>query len=65
MYQVLVGKPEGKTPAGRPGHRWEDDIKINLKGVGLEIVNYLGLAHDRDNWRAFMNTGMSLWIHKM
>jgi hypothetical protein len=45
--RILVGKPEGKRPLGRPGHRWEDNVKMDLKEVGSEIVDLIDLAQDR------------------
>jgi hypothetical protein len=47
MYRLLVGKPEGKRPLGRPRHRWIDDIKIDLLGIGLGVVDWIGLAQDK------------------
>ena len=51
-YRVLVGKPEGKRPLGRPRHRWEDNIKMVLKEVGCDPGEWIDLAEDRDQWRA-------------
>jgi hypothetical protein len=48
VYRVLVGKPEGKRPLGRPRHRWEDDIKIYLQEVGCRVVDWIILAQDGD-----------------
>jgi hypothetical protein len=59
-YRILVGKPEGKRPLGGPRRRWEDNIKINLKEIGLGGMDWIDLAHDRDQWRAFVNTVMNL-----
>ena len=52
VYRVLVGKPEGKTPLGRPRRRWEDNIRMDLQEVGLGYEDWIGLAQDRDRWRA-------------
>jgi hypothetical protein len=52
VYKVLVGKPEGKRPLGRPRHRWEDGIKMYLREIGLGGVDWIRLAQDRDRWRA-------------
>jgi len=53
IYRVLVvGKSAGKRPLGRPRHRWEDNIKMNLQGVGFGSVDWIELAQDRDRWRA-------------
>ena len=60
-YRVLVGKPEGKRPLGRPGHRWEDNIKMDLQEVGGGI-DWIELAQDRDSWRALVNVVMSLRV---
>jgi len=52
VYSVLVGKPEGKRPPGRPRRRWEDNIKTDLQDVGCEGMDCMELAQDRDRWRA-------------
>ena len=62
VYKVLVGKPEGKRPPGRTRHRWEDNIKLDLPEVGCEGVDCIGLAQDRDSWRALVNAVMNLWV---
>ena len=49
---MLVGKPEGKRPLGRPRRRWEDNIRMDLQEVGLGYEDWIGLAQDRDRWRA-------------
>jgi hypothetical protein len=54
VYRVLVGKPEGKRPLGRPRHRWEDRIRIDLREIGLGGVDWIRLSQDRDRWRAVM-----------
>jgi hypothetical protein len=48
VYRVLVGKPKGKRPLGRPGRRWEDNIRLELQEVGLGGMNWIELAQDRD-----------------
>jgi len=58
MHGVLVGKPEGKRTLGRPRHRWEDNIKMDLREVGGG-GNWMELAKDRDRWRALVNTVMN------
>jgi len=58
----LVGKPEGKRPLGRPTHRWEDNIRMDLKSIGREGVDWVYLAEDRDQWRAVVNTVMRLRV---
>jgi hypothetical protein len=57
-----VGKPEGKRPLGRPRHRWEDNIKMNLREIGWGGMNWIDLAQDRDQWKALVNTVMNLWV---
>jgi hypothetical protein len=62
VYRVLMGKPEGKRPLGRPRHRWEDGIRMDLMETGWRSVDWIQLAQDRDRWRALVNTVMNLWI---
>jgi hypothetical protein len=62
VYRVLVGKPEGKRPLGRPRHRREDNIELDLREIGIDGANWLRLAQDRDQWRAFVNTVMNLRV---
>jgi hypothetical protein len=62
VYRVLVGGPEGKRPLGRPRRRWEDNIKIELREIGIDGVNWIRLAQDRVQWRAFVNTVMDLQV---
>jgi hypothetical protein len=52
VYRVVVGKPEGKRPLGRPRRRWEDNIKMGLKEVGCGGMDWIEMAQDRDRWRA-------------
>ena len=59
-YRVLVGKPEGKTPLGRPSRRWEDNIKMDLQEVGCGSMDWIKLAQDRDSLRALVNAVMNL-----
>ena len=61
VHRVLVGKPEEKRPLGRPRHRWEDNIKMNLWEVGGG-GDWMELAQDRDRWRALVNTVMNFWV---
>jgi hypothetical protein len=61
-YRLLVGKPEGKRPLGRPRRRWIDNIKIGLLEIGLSIVDLIGLAQDRYRWRALVNSVMNLRV---
>ena len=62
VYRVLVGKPEGKRPPGRPRRRWEDNIKMDLQEVGCGGIDWIELAQDRDRWRALVNDVMNLWV---
>jgi hypothetical protein len=62
VYRVLVGKPEEKRPLGRPRCRWEDNIKMVLQEVECEGMDWIGLAQDRDRWRAFVNAVMNLRV---
>jgi hypothetical protein len=62
VYRVLVGKHEGKRPLGRPRHRWEDNIKMDLQEVGCGGIDWIKLAQDRDRWRALVNTAMSIRV---
>ncbi|KAJ4439937.1 hypothetical protein ANN_08068 [Periplaneta americana] len=52
-YRVLVGRPEGKRPLGRPRRKWEDNIKMDLREVGYDDRDWINLAQDRDRWRAY------------
>jgi hypothetical protein len=61
-YRVLVGRPKGKRPLGRPRHRWEDNIKMDLRETGIDGANWIRLAQDRVQWRDFVNTVMNLWV---
>jgi hypothetical protein len=58
-YRILVGKPEGKRPPGRPRRRWEDNIKMDLIETEWGGMDWIELAHDRDQWRALVNTVMN------
>jgi hypothetical protein len=60
-YTVLVEKPEGRRPLGRPCRRWEDNIKIYLREIGWDMA-WIDLAQDRDRWRAVVNAVMNLWV---
>ena len=65
IYRVLVGKPEGKRPFGRPRHRWEDNIKMDLKEVECGDMDWIDLTQNRDGWQAFVNVVMNPWVPKM
>jgi hypothetical protein len=60
VYRVLMGKPERKRPLGRPRCRLEDGIRMDLREIGWESVEWIQLAQDRDRWRALVNTAMNL-----
>jgi hypothetical protein len=60
--RVLVGKPEGRRPLGRPRRRWEDNIKVDLKEMQWGGMDWIDLAQDRDQWRALVNTAMNLRV---
>jgi len=62
VYRVLVGKPGGKRPLGRPRRRWEDNIKMDLKEMRCESMDWIELAEDRDGWRALVNAVMNLRV---
>jgi len=62
VYRVLVEKPEGKRPLGRPRRRWEDNIKMHLQEVGCGSVDWIELAQDRYRWRALVNQVMNLRV---
>jgi hypothetical protein len=62
VYRLLVGKPEGKRPLRRPRRRWIDNIKLDLLEIGLNVVEWIGLAQDRYRWRALVNSVMNLRV---
>jgi hypothetical protein len=62
VYRLLVGKPEGKRPLGRPRRRWIDNIKMDPLEIGLSTVDWIGLAQDRYRWRALVNFVMNLRV---
>ena len=59
---VLVGKPDGRRPLGRPRHRWEINIKMDLQKEGFGRMEWIELAQDMDRWRALVNAVMNLWV---
>jgi hypothetical protein len=61
-YRLLVGKPESRWPLGRPRHRWLDYIRMDLVEVGWGDVDWIGLAQDRDRWRALVNSVLNLRV---
>jgi hypothetical protein len=62
VYSILVGRPEGKRPLERLRHRWEDNIKMDLREVGIDGENWIQLAQDRVQWQACVNMVMNLWV---
>ena len=62
VYRVLVGKPEGKRPLGRPRRRWADNIRLDLQEVGCGYMDWIGLAQDRDRWRTLVSAVMNLRV---
>jgi hypothetical protein len=62
VCRVMVGRPEGKRPLGRSRRRWEDNIKLVLREIGIERANWVRLSQDRVRWRAFVSTVMNLWF---
>ena len=65
VYRVLMGKPDGKKPMGRPRRRWDGNIKMDLQEVGGGCGDWMELAEDRDRWRALVSTVMNLRVPKM
>jgi hypothetical protein len=61
-YRILVGKPERKRPLGSPRRRWVDNIKMDLRGIGWSGMDWIDLAQDRDQWRAFVNMVMNFRV---
>jgi hypothetical protein len=62
VYKVLVGKPEGKRPLGRPMRGWEDGVRMDLREIGLEVVDWIRLAQNRDRWRDVVSAVMNLRV---
>ena len=61
-FKILTGTPAGKRPLGRPRHRWEDNIRMDLKEIGINTRNWVDSAQGRDNWRALVNAVLNLWV---
>jgi hypothetical protein len=59
---IFVGKPEGKRPLGRPRRRWVNNIKLDLREIGWDGADWMDMAQDRDQWRAFVKTVLNLWV---
>jgi hypothetical protein len=64
VYRMLMGRPEGKRPLGRPRRRWEDNIKMDVQEVGGGRGDWMGLGQDRDRWRALVSTVKNLRVQK-
>jgi hypothetical protein len=62
VYSVLVGRPEGTRPLGRPRHRWGDNVRMDLQEVGCGCDEWTGLAQDRDRWRALVSAVRNLRV---
>jgi len=62
VYRVLVGKPEGRRPLGRPRRRWVDNIRKDLLELGCGYMDWIGLAQDRDRWRTLVSAVMNLRV---
>jgi hypothetical protein len=62
VYRALFGRPEGKRPLGRPRRRWDDNIKVDLREIGIDGANWIRLAQDRSWWRVFVNIVMNLGV---
>ena len=62
VYRVMVGKPEGKRPLGRPWRRWEENVKLDLQEVGWGGMDFIDLAEGRDSCLAVVNVVMSFWV---
>ena len=62
VFRVLVGKPEGRRPLGRPRRRWVDNIRMDLQEVGCGYMDWIGLAQDRDRWRTFVSAVMNFRV---
>jgi hypothetical protein len=61
-YSILVGKPDGKRPLGRSRRKWMSNIKMDLRGIGCDGVDWIDLAQERDQWRTLVNTVMNLRV---
>jgi hypothetical protein len=62
VYRVLVGSLEGNRPLGRPRRRWEDNIKMDVREIWIDVANWIQMAQDRVQWRAYVNTVMNLRV---
>jgi len=62
LYRVLVGKPDGRRPLGKPRRRWVDNIRMDHQEVDCGYMDWIGLAQDRDSWRALVSAVMNLRV---
>jgi len=62
MYRILLGKPDGRRPLGRPRRRWVDNIRMDLQEVGCGYMDWIGRAQDRDRWQTLVSAVMNLWV---
>ena len=62
LYRVFVGRAEGKTQLGRPRHRWEENIKMDLQEVQCGYMDWMEVAQDRDSWQRLVNVVINLWV---
>jgi len=62
LYRVLMGKPEGRRPLGRPRRRWVDNIRMDLQEVGCVYIDWIGLVQDRDRWGTLVSAVMNLRV---
>jgi len=62
LYRVMLGKPDGKRPLGRPRHRWEGNIKMGIQEVRCEGMDWIDVAQERKRWRALVNAVMNLQV---
>ena len=60
--KILIGKPTGKRPLGKPRRRWEDNIRMDLEGIGINAWNWVVSTQDRDYWKALMNAALNLRV---
>ena len=61
-FKILTGKPTGKRPLGKPRRRWEDNIRMDLEEIGINLGNWVDSAQDRNYWRALLNVALNLRV---
>ena len=61
-FKILTGKSSEKSPLGRPRRRWEDNVRMDLKGIDINMKNWVDSAQDRHYWRALVNAAFNLWV---